>query len=276
MCLGEVAADDPRLAVVGEVRKNLLLPPVILGEGEGHQLVEVQAAVAVHLQQLGADSAEPQALAHHMRRHAEAGGDLLRSPPAIFRKLAERLELVGRMHRLAGDVLVKADLVRVIRRVDDAAHRLGLPDLLALHAEKLGKPAAFAHRHEIAVGGLSRCIKLGLHHKVLQHTLDGDAGGQRLDGRFAVRGLAGIARRLLQLVERNEIRRAARGLRLRCGQRADDFFRRFPNATDFRIRNLIRHRLGDGPCLLRCSGHCSDPFSVNAEGMSSDMPSGGA
>lgn len=61
-----------------------------------------------------------------MRRHAEPGGDFLRAPSTIIRKLVEALELVGGMKVFAGDVLVKADLRRLVCRVDDAADRFGL------------------------------------------------------------------------------------------------------------------------------------------------------
>ena len=62
-----------------------------------------------------------------MRGRAEAGRDFLRAPTAIFRKLAEALELVGGVQVLAVDVLVKADFRRIVRRVDNAADRLGFP-----------------------------------------------------------------------------------------------------------------------------------------------------
>lgn len=53
-------------------------------------------------------------------------------------------------HRPAScDVFVKADLVRVVRGIDDTADRLGLLDLLALHPQKLGKPPALADGDEI-------------------------------------------------------------------------------------------------------------------------------
>ncbi|KAK0320136.1 hypothetical protein LTR94_038730, partial [Friedmanniomyces endolithicus] len=37
---GHVAPDDPRLAIVVQTLENLLLPGVVLGDGEGHKLVQ--------------------------------------------------------------------------------------------------------------------------------------------------------------------------------------------------------------------------------------------
>ncbi len=173
---------------------------MILGDGKGHQLVERQTAIAVSLHQLGRDRAQAQALPHHMRRHAEPRGDLLRAIPAFLRQLLEGLELVGGMHVLARDVFVETDLVRVVRRVDDTADRLGLLDLLALDAEKLRQPAAFANGDEIATCHLAIPIMLRFHHKVLQHPFRGDTGRERFNRRLAVRRLPRVLRRFLQLV----------------------------------------------------------------------------
>ncbi|MGY3533859.1 hypothetical protein ACVISU_006627 [Bradyrhizobium sp. USDA 4452] len=83
-------------------------------------LLKRQIAVAIELHQFGRNRAQSQALPYHMRGHAEASRDLLRTEPALVRELSERLELVGRMHALPGDVLVQADLVRIVRGIDDA------------------------------------------------------------------------------------------------------------------------------------------------------------
>jgi hypothetical protein len=55
----EVAADEGRIAVIGQVFVNLFLPRMVLGDGEGHQLVQRQAAIAIDLHQFGADRAKP-------------------------------------------------------------------------------------------------------------------------------------------------------------------------------------------------------------------------
>ncbi len=177
---------------------------MILGDGKGHQLVERQIAVAVDLHQLGRHRAQAQALPHHMRRHAEPGGDFFRAEPAFFGELLERLELVGGMHVFPGDVFIEADFVRIVRGVDDTADRFGLLDLLALDPQKLREPAAFADGDEIEPGCRAIRIQFRLDDKVLQDALGGDAGGIGLNRRLAVRRLAGILRRFLELVERNE------------------------------------------------------------------------
>ncbi|MGY2932806.1 hypothetical protein ACVWZ6_002408 [Bradyrhizobium sp. GM6.1] len=63
---------------------NTFLPGVIIGDGKGHQLLKSQIAVAVGLHQSRRDRAQPQAPPHHMRRHAEAGGDFLGTEPVTM------------------------------------------------------------------------------------------------------------------------------------------------------------------------------------------------
>jgi short chain dehydrogenase len=78
---------------------------------------------------------------HHMRRHAEPGGDFFRAEPAFLGQFLERFELIGRMHVLARDIFIKTDFKGVVGGVDDAADRLRFLDLLALDAEKLRQSA---------------------------------------------------------------------------------------------------------------------------------------
>jgi len=47
----QFATNDVGLAIVGEVFENLLLPGMIVGDGEGHQMIERQVAIAVDLHQ---------------------------------------------------------------------------------------------------------------------------------------------------------------------------------------------------------------------------------
>jgi len=125
-----------------------------------------------------------------MGRHAEPRGDFLRAETPFFGELLERLELVGGMHVLARDILVQADFVGVVRRVDDAADRFGLLDLLALDPQKLRQPAAFADGDKIEPGGRAVRIQFRFDDKILQDAFGGDAGRIGLDRRFAVRRLA--------------------------------------------------------------------------------------
>ena len=98
------------------------------------------------------------------------------------------------MHVLARDVFVEADFVGIVRGVDNAADRFGLLDLLALYAQKLRQPAAFTDGDKIESGRRAIRIQFGLGDKILQNAFRGDAGSVGLDGRLAVRRLAGILR----------------------------------------------------------------------------------
>ena len=179
MGFGEHAADRAGIAVIGQPLIGGLLPGMVLGNRKGHQLVKRQIAVAVDLHQLGRYRAQAKPLPHHMRRHAEPGGDFFRAETAFFGELLERLELVGGMHVLARDIFVEADFVRIVRGVDDAADRFGLFDLLALDAQKLRQPAAFADGDEIEPGCRAIRVQFRLDDKVLQNALRGDAGRHR-------------------------------------------------------------------------------------------------
>jgi hypothetical protein len=119
-----------------QVGEHLLLPVVVLGDGEGHKLVQRKAALPIDLQQLRADRAQAKPLLHHASRHAEPRADFLRAIALAVRKLAEPLELVGGVHRSPGHVLVQADFGRVVGGIEPTAHRLGLLDLLALGAQQ--------------------------------------------------------------------------------------------------------------------------------------------
>jgi hypothetical protein len=73
---------------------------VILGNGEGHQLLQRQGAIAIDLHQFRGDRRQPQALPHHMRPHPEAGRDVFRAETSLLRQPLEGLELVGGMQVL--------------------------------------------------------------------------------------------------------------------------------------------------------------------------------
>jgi hypothetical protein len=73
---------------------------MILRNGEGHQLLKGQIAIAIDLHQFRGDRTQAQALPNHVRRHAEPGSNLLRAETAFVRELLECLELIGGMKRL--------------------------------------------------------------------------------------------------------------------------------------------------------------------------------
>lgn len=201
---GHVAPDDPRFAIVMQALKHLLLPGMVLGDGEGHKLIQGQPILTIDLQQLGADSAKAKPLLHHARRHAEPRADLLRAPAFIIGKLRKPLELVGGVHRGPGHVLVQTDLGRIVGGIQPAAHRLGFPDLLALGAQQHRQPAALASGNEIIAGRRPVLLGFRLHDKVLDQPLMLDRRGQRLDSGLPMRHLTGVARGLLELGERHE------------------------------------------------------------------------
>ncbi|MEH2480563.1 hypothetical protein V1282_003920 [Nitrobacteraceae bacterium AZCC 2146] len=63
--------------VTAEFAPRLHLPFLIVGDGERCQLVEVHAAVAVHLNEVGVDGGQLEALFHHGGGDAEARADVI-------------------------------------------------------------------------------------------------------------------------------------------------------------------------------------------------------
>jgi len=189
--------------VAAQLIQHLLLPGVVLADREGHHLVEVEVARPVEAHQDRADGAQPKPLAHHLGRNAEPGADFFARETPLLREPPERLELVGRVHARPCDVLVQANLMRIIRQVHDTADGVGLPDLLALGAQQQREAAPLPDGDEIAAGRRARLVRFGLHHRSLEDTLHGDASGQGLDVGLGVGGPPRIARRLLQPVERD-------------------------------------------------------------------------
>ena len=159
---------------------------MVLGQRERGQLVERQPAIAVDLQQPGADRTQAQPLPHQLRRHPEAGGDLLGRGAMLVRQPPEGLELVGGMQALAHDVLGQARLL-LVTGGDDAGHRHALGHHLAL-GQKLqgGEPAATAGDPVLAGLGTVR-VELGAHGQALQQAVRLDAGGQLLQAVLAAR-----------------------------------------------------------------------------------------
>ena len=134
----------------------------------------------------------------------EPRADFFRAPAFVFGKLVEALELVRRVHVGAGNVFVQADFGGIVFGIEPATNGFGLLDLLALGAQQLRLPAAFASGDEIEAGRRSVLVRLGFDDEVLDHPLMLDAGGQRLNGGVPVRHLAGVPGRLFELVQRHE------------------------------------------------------------------------
>ena len=135
----------------------------VVGDGEGHQRLEVHLAVAEGRQQLRGHRPEP----HHLRDLplADAGPrrDLGRRH-ALGAQPRVRLVLVGRVHRGALLVLVERHLGGIGVAAQDAARRDAVGGDLAGLGELLqgGQPAAAGDHLEVVVavgespGGLSR------------------------------------------------------------------------------------------------------------------------
>jgi hypothetical protein len=77
--LGELAADEVGLLVVGPLQclPHLLLPGLVGGDRESHELLQGHAVLGIDPEQLLGDGGQAQPLLHDGRGYEEAGGDLL-------------------------------------------------------------------------------------------------------------------------------------------------------------------------------------------------------
>ncbi|MCL4699785.1 MAG: hypothetical protein KJ023_22455, partial [Burkholderiaceae bacterium] len=73
---------------------------MVIAQRERHQLVQVDAVLAVQRQQLRRQGRQLQPALHHQHRHAEARRHVLDTLALADQRL-EGLELVGRVHGLA-------------------------------------------------------------------------------------------------------------------------------------------------------------------------------
>jgi hypothetical protein len=94
---------------------------MVVAERQRHQLVQVDAVLAVQRQQLRRQRRQLQAALHRQHRHAEARRHVLDALALVDQRL-EGLELVGRVHGLAPAVLGEADLQRALGRHQLAQH----------------------------------------------------------------------------------------------------------------------------------------------------------
>jgi hypothetical protein len=72
---------------------DLLLPSLVCGDREGHELLQRHAVLGIDVEQLLGDGGQAQALLHHGWRHEEAGGDFL-LPRTLLMQRFERAKLV--------------------------------------------------------------------------------------------------------------------------------------------------------------------------------------
>ena len=111
--LGQPAADQVRLLIIGLLQclPDLLLPGMVAGNGERHELLQSYAVLSIDPEQLLGDRGQPQPLLNHGRRDEEAGGDLLLADALLAQHL-EGAELIQRMQGDTLDILGQRILLR--------------------------------------------------------------------------------------------------------------------------------------------------------------------
>ena len=92
--------------------EHLRLARMVVGDAEGHQLLEIELIGGVGVEQLRACRSELQALAHHGGRDAECGRDVFLAL-VLVAECCEGAELVERVQRLAVGVLGETVVLRM-------------------------------------------------------------------------------------------------------------------------------------------------------------------
>ena len=200
VALGQELADHLRALVPRELLPRFLLPPMVIGQREGHELVKRELAVAVARHEVGAHRRELETLPHNSRGDAETCGDLLGTEATLVVELLEGFELVRGVHVGADHVLGQADLRGVAVGFHEARDRLGLLDELPLREELERLAAALAGGDEVAAGLSAVAVDLGLDHERLEQAVCRDARGELLEPDVGS-GLADIRRRGSELVQ---------------------------------------------------------------------------
>ena len=167
---------------------------MIVGEREGHELVERELALAVARHERGAHGCELEALLHHRRSDAETRGDLLDPEAAVIDELLEGLELIRRVHAGADHVLREADLRGDAVGLDQARDRLVSLDPLLLGEDPERLAPALAGGDEIPARLSALAVPLWLDDERLQEPVCRDARGELLEPDVRA-GLADIGRR---------------------------------------------------------------------------------
>ena len=98
--LGQQLADVIGFLVIAAPHglPGLLLPGMVVGNREGHQLLQRHLVIGIDFQQPGRNAGELQPLLDDPRRHEEAGGDLFLAE-ALLLERPEGAELVQRVER---------------------------------------------------------------------------------------------------------------------------------------------------------------------------------
>ena len=153
----------PRLQAL--VDGDLLL--VVVADGEGHQAVESQVALAVFGEQLRGGPAELEPLRDVAFADAEAAG-YLGGALAAFDEAGKRLELVGRVHGLPHGVFHQAQLEGVAAVADLAGHGKVRRQLALLLQLAEGFQASAAGDDAVAA------VTVGGDHQVLHQAVGED------------------------------------------------------------------------------------------------------
>ena len=167
----------PRLSV----EPGALLHRMVVAQRQRHQLVQVDAVLAVQRQQLRRQRRQFQPALHRQHRHTEPRRHVLDALAFVDQRL-EGFELVGRVHGLAPAVLGQADLPRTLGRHQLAQDLVPLGQPPALLQQQQRTPPTFAGRHgKLHFARLAPADHLLGDHQVVQQALRIDQRGQFLD-----------------------------------------------------------------------------------------------
>ena len=157
----------------------MVLRGVVVADGEGHDVFEIDIALAVGLENERADIGEFQSPCDNGFGNAEPCGDV-GCGQALIGEIAESLELVGRVHRLAHDVFGEADFRCIGCAVDDMARNghVGFDPAVCGEDSK---------SHQASSAGDDRVFaaRLLAHDERLQKPVGCDGSGEFVDSRIA-------------------------------------------------------------------------------------------
>lgn len=127
--------------------------------------------------------------------------DFLESTLAFMAGYGVKAFLITQSLRVAGNVLIEADLHRIVGLVHQAANDGRFRDQLALGQQAQGQAPPFPGRDQGVTGLAAVGSALGLDHRQVDQALGQDRGGALLDHRLAVAALADVFGRALELVQ---------------------------------------------------------------------------
>ncbi|ASI70008.1 hypothetical protein BA022_16530 [Diaphorobacter nitroreducens] len=194
---GQVVAQRLRAALpLRRVVEGGFLRRMVVGDGQGHQLLQRHGLRPEVRQQPGRDVGELQAPLHHEGRHPEVGRNVLHGP-ALGHEVFPGEQLLDGRHGLALHVLGQAHGTRRVVQHQQAVHLVVLRQLAALD-QQLQRGQTSAPGHHLVVLAIGR----GHHGEVLQQADAGDARGEFGNRRAAA--LAHVAARRPQLGQRDQ------------------------------------------------------------------------